>query len=170
MGFHRAGGELAALHQRAGQRLQALQLLFRRSLLIEIPDQADAEGRLILRRTMEMAAVELFLPAISHPDRAVGHAVAIADEEMVGEAVLHVALLAMIPIQRLQRPLVHRGVMDDDVTPASGFHRSGGNALLNGGRQLGGGARRRFGWSRGWDREPLANVKLLISSEAVPAG
>ena len=115
-----------------------------------------------------MAAVQLLLPTISHPDCAIAQPVAVADEEVICEAVLHVAFFTMIPIQRLQRAFVHCGVMDDDMSPAVGFDRGGGDAFLYGGGQLRSGTGRWLGRGRGGDRESLADVDGFRATEVVP--
>lgn len=166
MRLYRAGGKVATLHQSAGQGFQTAHLFFRGALLIKIPDQTNAEGGLVLRRTVQMPAIELFLPTIPHADGTVGHAIAIADEEVVGEAVLHVALLAMVAIQCLQRARVHSGVMDDDVAPAAGFDGSGGNAFLHCGGKCRGAGRTGFGRNG----EALTDVDFLFLTQAIAGG
>src|ERR1035441_8759791 len=77
----RAGREFASNHQRLHQRPQAVQLPARGSMVVEVPHQADAESDLVLRLAGQVAAIELFGPALAHGDLPVAHAAAIARSE-----------------------------------------------------------------------------------------
>ena len=129
--LHRAGGQLAALQQGTGQILQTAQLLRRRRRLVEIPDEADAKRDLVLRLAAQMPAVELFLPAIAHGDFAVAHAVAIADDEMVGKPVFHVPDFSVVGIHAFHRPGIHVTVVNHDILPPALPHRGLGDGRLN---------------------------------------
>jgi len=170
MRFDGAGGKVAPFHQGADQCFQALQLSFGWPCLIKIPNQTDANGHLILGHAVEMPAVELFLPTIPHADRAIAHAVAVAYEEVIGEAILQVAFFPVIAIESFQRPFIHGGMMDDDVAPAAGFHWRGGDALLDGCRWGNRGARRLRRGGLGGNSQPLPDVNSLFAAQSVARG
>ena len=107
VGFHSAGRKLAAQEQGLRQGVEALHLPGRGFALVKIPDEADAEGDLVLRLAMKMTAVELFPPAVADGDFAIAHPMAIADEEMICQPMLHMPLHLVVAVDGLQIPLVH---------------------------------------------------------------
>src|SRR5205823_2437884 len=73
---------------------------------------------------MNVATVDLPAPAIAHFHLAVAGRCAVADDEVVGESVLHSSEMAMVIIERGGVALPRPAVVDDDVLPASARDRS----------------------------------------------
>ena len=66
-----------------------------------------------------MAAVDLAPPAIAHFDLAVARGSAIADDEMIGEPVLHPANIPVVIIENAGVTLPSATVVHDDKSPAA---------------------------------------------------
>ena len=131
MRLHVARRKLAAFQQSFRQYFEALHLPGRGFVFVEIPDQADANGDLVLRFAVEMATGELFAPAIAHSNFTIAHAVAIADEKVIRQAVLHVPLLPVVAVNRFQITPVRAAVMNHDVSPPARRDGSFVNGPLN---------------------------------------
>ncbi len=67
--------------------------------------------------------MQLFLPALPDVNLAVAHPAAVADHEMISQAVFHPSLAPMIRVHAPRRTLAGRAVMDHDVFPAAGSDR-----------------------------------------------
>ena len=67
---------------------------------------------------MHMAAVDLTSPAIADFDFTVARGSAVADHEMVGEAVAHAADIPVVVIKDAGVPLPGSTVVDDNELPA----------------------------------------------------
>src|SRR2546422_5281187 len=127
----RAGAQVAPAQQCHDESLEALHLFAARFVSVEVSNEADAESDLVLRFASHMPAIELFRPAPSHRDKAVSHAVAVANDEVVSEAVFHVPHLAVVAVHPLHRAGIDAAVMDDDVLPTTRFHTSRLNRPLD---------------------------------------
>src|ERR687887_2857591 len=92
-------GFAAALAQVANQFLTRVELRARRLVPIEIAYEANAERDVVQIIAVYMAAVDLAPPAIADFDLAVTGRSAVADHEMIGEAVLHPANMLMVIIK-----------------------------------------------------------------------
>ena len=104
--------------QVADELVEGLELLLGGQVAVEIADQANAEGDVIEKVAMDVAAVDLAGPAAADLDLAVARGCAIADDEMVGEPVGHLADVAMVVVEDTGVALAGAGVVDDDETPA----------------------------------------------------
>ena len=67
---------------------------------------------------MHMAAVDLAPPTIAHFDLTVPGRSSVADNEMIGEPVLHVAHMAMVIVERARVALSRAAVVHDNHLPA----------------------------------------------------
>lgn len=147
VGHHGAVVQFAPLLESLYERGEALHLFGCGGFCVEVADQANSEAHLVLSLAGEVAAVELAYPAVPGVDCSVLHAVSVADNEMVGETVFHVAHAGMVIGHAFDGGLRRRAVMDDDSFPASRFDRRVGNCLGDIGGQGGafGGCVRFFG-------------------------
>ena len=80
------------------QALQGGDLPVCRCGFLEIADKADAEAEFVRAPAAEMSAGKLFLPALAGVYFPVSEALAVADQEMIGEAVGHFPLDAMVAV------------------------------------------------------------------------
>ena len=117
MGGHVCGRNLATPHQVSAKPLQRLELLRGRATGLEIPDQTDADRRLVPVLFLYVSAVQLSLPAAAEVDFAVLRlAGTVGDHHVVGQPVLHAACLVhLVHVYGV----VHVGgaVVDDDFLP-----------------------------------------------------
>ena len=132
----------------------------------EVADQADADGDFVQGFAGEVPALDLSAPAVADLDLAIAGIRAVADDEMVGHAVFHAALLRMEVVKDFGVPAAGAAVMDDDILPVAQpvLRRLdlGANRLDKppiGCGRLFGGRSRRFGRSRGGGRHPLGGSR-----------
>lgn len=92
-------------------------------ITIEVADETNAEGDVIEVVAGDMASVELGGPAVTDLDLAVAGAMSVANNEMVGEAVFHVADAEMVNIENTGISLTGAAVVDNDVFPTTAVHR-----------------------------------------------
>lgn len=97
------------------------QLRFSGMPAIKIADEADAKRDFVEVIAVDVTALNLPHPAIADFDPSVGAAVAVVDDELIGESVWHVADVEMIVVKRFCVALFGAAVVDDDVTPAPAF-------------------------------------------------
>ncbi len=119
-GRGRQAGEAAQFFE---QRLQAGHLGWSWFFVIKIANQANADADLVQFFAGEMPALELMFPAVADEDLAVGHAVPVADDKVIGEAVFHPAL-AVKAVEGFGRADARAAVRDHDVFPIP-MHRDG---------------------------------------------
>ena len=89
-----------------------------RLVTIKVTDQTDSDGDVVEVITRHVSTVELFCPARTNFNLAVARGSAIADDKVVGKAVLHLTHTAMIGIEDASVPLPGSAVVNDDVLPA----------------------------------------------------
>ena len=94
-----------------------------RGVAVEIAHEADAKRDVIEVVAGDMASVELGGPAVTDLDLAVAGAMSVANNEMVGEAVFHVADAEMVNIENTGISLTGAAVVDNDVFPTTAVHR-----------------------------------------------
>ena len=95
---------------------------------IEIAHQTDAERDIVQIVAVDMAAVDLAAPAVSHFNLAVAGRSPIANHEMIGEPILHPADVPVVIIEHPRVALPRAAIMDDDKLPTTPLH--GGAADL----------------------------------------
>ena len=88
-------------------------------LHIEIADEADADADVVQVVAVDVAALILPVPAVADFDRAVPRRSAVADDEVIREAVHHVPHIAVVVLECGGVSLPRAAVVDDDVAPAS---------------------------------------------------
>ena len=88
-------GQSRLLTELSNEGLEALHLALGGRFGLEVADEANADAGHVEPFASEVTALDLLLPAIADVDFPVGHPTAVANQEMVGHAVFHVALLAM---------------------------------------------------------------------------
>ena len=120
----------AHLHLRAATFLEILDQLFAgfelgpgRLIAIEIADETNPEADVVHVIAVNVAAADLFDPALADFDLAVPCRRAVADDEMVGESIFHPADVAMIVIENAGASLPGPAVVNDDEFPARALHR-----------------------------------------------
>src|SRR4029434_8738820 len=91
-------------------------------IAVEIADEADAKGDVIEVITMHMAALQLLPPAVANFDFAIARGRSVANDEMVGESILHVPNAAMVVFKGAGVALARPSVVDGDVAPAAFAH------------------------------------------------
>jgi len=92
-------------------------------ITIEVADETNAEGDVIEVVAGDMATVELCGPAVTDLHLTISGAMSVADNEMVGEAVFHVADAEMVNIENTGISLTGAAVVDNDVFPTTAVHR-----------------------------------------------
>lgn len=86
---------------------------------VEIAHETDAERDVVQVVARDMAAVDLSSPPVSDFDFSIARGISIADDEVVGEAILHFANASVVDIKNPGVSLAGATVMNDDVFPAS---------------------------------------------------
>ena len=89
-----------------------------RLVAIEIADETNPEADVVHVIAVNMTAPGLASPAIANLDLPVAGRSAIADNEMISEAVPHSANVAVIVIEHPRASLPSPAVVDDDEFPA----------------------------------------------------
>ena len=107
----------ATLAQVTDQFLATIKLGARGLIAIEIADQANAERDVVQVIAVHVPAVDLTAPAIAHFDLAVTGRCAVADDEVISEAVAHPANVAVIIIENGRITLARAAVVHDDELP-----------------------------------------------------
>lgn len=89
-----------------------------RQVPIEVADQADPDRYVIQVVAVHMAAGKLVYPAVTDFDLSIAGGSAVADYEMVGEAVRHFAYVPVVIVKNSSIALTRSAVMNDDIFPA----------------------------------------------------
>ena len=124
--FHRNRASLgfaAAISQVANELFTRVELRARRLVSIEITDQTNAERDIVEIIAVDMTAVDLPPPAITHFDLAVAGGCAVADDKMIGQAVLHSTDMPVIVIEDTCVALSRAAIVHDNELPPTPFHR-----------------------------------------------
>ena len=91
----RRHGEAGLLPQFVDQGFEAFHLPVSGRFRLEVTYQADADAGHVELFAGQMAALNLPFPTFADINFSVAHAVAVPNQEVIGHAILHVALLAM---------------------------------------------------------------------------
>src|SRR2546421_3050378 len=102
----------------ANQFFARFKLRARGLVAVEIADETNAEPDVVHVIAVDVATSELVHPAIADLDLAVARGGAVADDEVVGESVLHPPNPAVIVIEGARVPLPRAAVVDDDEFPS----------------------------------------------------
>ena len=116
-------GFAAALSQIANELLARIELRARRLVPIEIAHKTNAERDIVQIIAMHVTAINLTPPAIAHFDLAVTSGCAVADDEMIGEAVLHPTNMFVIIVKDTRVTLPGAAVVHHNKLPPASFHR-----------------------------------------------
>lgn len=81
---------------------------------------------------MDVAAVDLFAPAGADLDFTVARGRAVADDKLVGKAVVHLADIGVIVVKCLRVALPRSAVVDDQIAPARFLYGSAVDLFANG--------------------------------------
>ena len=100
------------------QLFTRFELSARRLVTIEIPDETNAEADVVHVIAVNMATTRLAHPTIADLDLAVARRGAVADHELVSEAVPHPANVTVIIIENSRAPLPGAAVVDDHEFPS----------------------------------------------------
>lgn len=117
--------------------LQSADLRLGGGFAIEITDETNADGDVVEVVAGNMPAVDLALPPVADLDLTVTGAMAVADDEVVGKPVDHMAYTAMVDVENARVPLPRAAVVDHDVFPAATFHRGPVDGIAQGGTEVG---------------------------------
>ena len=107
----------AALPQVTNQFFARLQLGWRRLAVVEVADQANPERDIVQVVAMHMASVNLPAPAVAHFDLAVTRRCPVANDEMIGQAVLHVTNVPVVIIEDARVALARSAVVHHHELP-----------------------------------------------------
>lgn len=110
---------------------KGLQLLAGGSFDLEIPDEADADRDEIELVVFDVAALELLRPAGTDFDLAVAGVDAVADDEVVGESVLHAAFAVGASVG-FGVAFFNGAVVSDDGLPIRALHVDAGGLGTHG--------------------------------------
>lgn len=97
-------------------------LSFGRCVAVEVANETDAKGDVVEVVAGYVAAVNLPGPAAADFNLAVARPMAIADDKMVGQAVLHMPYAKMVDVKDSGITLASAAVVDDHVFPAALTH------------------------------------------------
>ena len=86
---------------------------------IEVAHQTDADGDVVEIIAGNMAAIDLSPPAVADFNLSVARGTAVANDEMVGQTVLHFSHVLVVVIERLGIALPRAAVVNDDVFPTA---------------------------------------------------
>ena len=89
---------------------------------IEIAYETNTQSDVVQVIARNMTAIDLPGPAVADFDLSIPRGISIADDEVVGEAVLHFAYSPVINIENSCVPLAGAAVVNDDVFPASALN------------------------------------------------
>jgi hypothetical protein len=107
-----------SLSQVANQFVERQVLIFRGYITVEVADKTNTERYIIQIVAMHMSTIELPRPAITDFDLAISGGAAIADDEMVCEAIRHFANVPMVIVKDSSVPLSGPAIMDNDIFPS----------------------------------------------------
>jgi len=113
----------AAFSQIIDQLFAGFELAAGRLIAIEIAHQANAERNVVQIIAMHVSAVDLAPPAIANFDLAITGRGAIADDEMIGEPILHSAHMPVVIIENPGAALSCAAVVHNNELPATAHHR-----------------------------------------------
>ena len=86
--------------------------------LFKVAHKTNPDGNFVERRAADMASLDLTLPAIADVYFSVGGVDSVADDEVVGEPVLHSAGVSVVMLHATDAVVAVGAVVDDDVLPA----------------------------------------------------
>ena len=119
----------AALAKVTDQFLATFQLGPRRLVVIKIAYQTNAERDIVQIIAMDVAAIDLAPPAISHFNLPVAGRCAVANDEMIGQTVPHPAHMSMVIIKNAGIALPRPAIVNDDELPAAALDRRAPNLV-----------------------------------------
>lgn len=108
-------------------------------MVAKIPDEADPDGDFIEAFTGEVAALDLFDPALPDLDLSVARIGSISNDEVVGHAIFHSALF-VIGVEDSCVATSGAAVVNDDIFPVAHVIASGVDLVAYGRQERG------FGW------------------------
>jgi len=126
----------AALPQVADQFFARFELCPRGLVAIEIAHQTDAERDVVQVIAVDMAAVDLAAPAVSHFDLAVAGRCPIANDEVISEPILHPPDMSMVIIEDPRVALARAAIMHDNKLPTAPLHWCSANLFDDRSREI----------------------------------
>jgi hypothetical protein len=106
----------------ANQLFAALELGACRLIAIEIAHQTNPKRDIVQVITVDVPAIDLTPPTITHFDFAIAGRSTIADHEVIGQTVSHSAHVSMVIIKNACVSLTRAAIVDDDKLPAASLH------------------------------------------------
>src|SRR5438046_4492456 len=113
----------AAFSQIIDQLFAGFELAAGRLIAIEIAHQANAERNVVQIIAVHVSAVNLAPPAIAYFDLAITGRGAVADDEMIGESILHSAHVPVVIIEKPAPSLSCAAVVHNNELPATAPYR-----------------------------------------------
>ena len=113
----------APFAQVINQFFARFELAARGLIAIEIANKANSERDVVQIIAVNVATIDLSPPTIADLDFAVAGRGAIADDEVVGQSILHAPNMAMIIIENARATLSSAAVVHDDELPSPPHHR-----------------------------------------------
>ena len=111
--FSDAGAEVGA------EFIECRELVFGRHVAVQVAYEADSKSDVVEVITRDMAAIDLPDPPIAHFNFAVAGGVAISNDEVVSESVLHFADITVVEVKNAGISLAGSAVVHNDVFPTS---------------------------------------------------
>ena len=108
-------------------------------MVAKIPDEADPDGDFVEAFAGEVAALDLFDPALPDLDLSVARIGSISNDEVVGHAIFHSALF-VISVEDSCVATSGAAVVNDDIFPVAHVIASGVDLVAYGRQERG------FGW------------------------
>ena len=89
---------------------------------VEIANETDAQGNVVEVVAGNVSAVDLAGPAVADFDFPIACGIAVADDKVVGEAILHLADIPVVNIKDSSVSLSGSAVVNNNIFPAATFH------------------------------------------------
>lgn len=87
--------------------------------MVVVTNKTDADTDIVEVVTVDVAAGKLIFPTVTDFDLAVSGGCAVADDEVIGETILHFADAAVVIVESLGVSLPSAAVVNHDVLPAA---------------------------------------------------
>lgn len=111
-----------ALAQIAYKFIECVHLGFCGFVAVQVADEADSKGDIVEVIARDVSAIDLAGPAVSDLDLAIARGFAVANDKVVGEAVLHFPDPSVVIVKNASVSLSGAAVVNDDVFPAAAFY------------------------------------------------
>lgn len=111
-----------ALAKVAYKFIECVHLRFCGFVAVQVTDEADSKGDIVEVIARDVSAIDLAGPAVPDLDLPIARGFAVANDKVVGEAILHFSNTSMVIVKDASVSLSGAAVVNDDVFPATAFY------------------------------------------------